>query len=603
MIAILYLPTLVLVQPAVAPSYTFGYNNRAGVLLVLMFVGIGAIWTKGLDFPLKTRADSKSISLRTLASALITVCFGCVVMYAFAGRFGGFGESGYGIDRVLQASQGKLPYLNFQFAYGPYFLYGPLLVRRLIPISLVQAYYLFWTLNCLLGIVILYEVINMIDYQSSSKRSIFLLLCGTGYYGIFTMGTNYTFVRFASPLFFILVVYKLFNRGGGKWRVYAAMLGLVFTVVLLLISPEIAIAHAFGCICIFLLYARDRRGGALTLCFGLLLSFAIVFCAALKLHLLDTVMEFGGGGYNSPIPLAPYMLLFLVALFVCACYVFKRFSEHAINDNTIALIAVSMPMVAAALGRCDSLHVVENGEGIFIASLIYVSNHPIAWKWSKVFFALFLIIVPAIAATRAWLPEIAKVGFNTLCESNDNSIMGSSLAFLGHKYITSFASPSKRAKWERTLENAQRIGPPETIDLSTIYPSWHRMFLAPFGYSPNGLGTYASGRIDFGFYYELANATSVSAIHRKLSELEGHPDKALLLSGYFQDSCKVDFQAERFEHSVEIGLPYTLRVVHPDSVSSPLCDYILAQYKVEIAPSPQNFGYGLWVNKNAEASP
>jgi hypothetical protein len=380
------------------------------------------------------------------------------------------------------------------------------------------------------------------------------------------------------------------------------MLGLVFTVVLLLISSETAIAHAFGCICIFLLSARDRRGGALTLCFGLLLSFAIVFCSALKLHLLDTVMEFGGGGYNSPIPLAPYMLLFLVALFVCACYVFKHLSEHDVNDNTIALIAVSMPLVAAALGRCDSLHVVENGEGIFIASLIYVSNHAIAWKWSKAFFAIFLVILPAIAATRAWLPEIAKVGFNTLCESNDNSIMGRSLTFLGHKYIKSFGSPSKRTKWEQTLENAQHIGPPETVDLSSIYPSWHGMFIAPFGYSPNGLGTYASNKIEFGFYYELANATSPSAIYQKIAEIKSYPDKALLLSGYFQDSCNKDVSAERLEHAVELGLPYTQRVAHRESVSSPLCDYIFAQYKVDVAPSQQNFGYGLWLYKNAEAS-
>ena len=128
------------------------------------------------------------------------------------------------------------------------------------------------------------------------------------------------------------------------------------------------------------------------------------------------------------------------------------------------------------------------------------------------------------------------------------------------------------------------------------------MFFAPFGYSPNGLETYASDKIDFGFYYELANATSAGAIYQKIVEIKSHPDKALLLSGYFQDSCKKDLSAERFEHAVELGLPYMQRVVHRESVTSPLCDYILAQYKVEIAPSPQNFGYGLWVYKNAEVS-
>jgi len=45
LVAIFYLPTLVPMAPTASPSYVFGYNNRAGVVILLLVVAIGAIWT------------------------------------------------------------------------------------------------------------------------------------------------------------------------------------------------------------------------------------------------------------------------------------------------------------------------------------------------------------------------------------------------------------------------------------------------------------------------------------------------------------------------------------------------------------------------------
>jgi hypothetical protein len=275
--------------------------------------------------------------------------------------------------------------------------------------------------------------------------------------------------------------------------------------------------------------------------------------------------------------------------------VFRRFQERRTSDNTIGLIAFSIPMTAAALGRCDPSHVVLNGLGIFLASMFYVSNHRTAWKWYRAAFVVVLILLPAISGTWLYLPSLARCGFNMLSENNNSSQISRSLTYLGRKYIADSASPAKRVKWEKLLENAQHVSVPKTVDFSRIYPSWHGTFLAPFGYRPNGLGTYLSNQVDYGHYEGFENANTVDAIHTKLTEIKIHPEKALLLPDHFESSCQVNIPAERQEISVLFAFPYFGKAVHQESVRQPICSYILAQYRLEQAPTLQNFSYGLWV--------
>lgn len=174
--AILYLPSLVPLPPSASDSYLFGYNNRVGIVLLLFFVAIGSIWTKGMNLRLSTTGAAHPIPLRFLIISLVMVLSGCLVMYMLAGRFGGFGESSYEIDRAWLLSQGKIPYVDFEWPFGVALLYGPLLFHQLLSISIVQAYYLFWLFNCLSGTLILFAVVNSVDYPTDSRKTIYFLL-------------------------------------------------------------------------------------------------------------------------------------------------------------------------------------------------------------------------------------------------------------------------------------------------------------------------------------------------------------------------------------------------------------------------------------------
>jgi len=562
--AIFYLPYFVPLTPSASDSYTFGYNNRAGVALLLLLVTIGAVWTKGLDLQFRTTGASQPVARKTLIVALIAVFSGCLAMVVLVGRFGGFGESSFGIDRLWLLSQGRTPYVDFEWLFGVALLYGPLMLRNLLHIDLVQAFYLFWILNSLLGILLLYLVINMVDYPTDDKKTIFLLLFSSGFPFILFMGQQYTFVRYLLPLYFILVVHKLLRSDAAKSRVYAALVAVAFTAILLLISPETAIAHAFACACLFLLPASGRRGQSSAIFAGLLLALAAVFYSASKLHVLDSVRASGAGANFFPILFAPHILLFFAALFVCACHIVQRFTQLCANDNTIGLIAYSIPMTAAALGRCDPCHVAWNGLGIFMVSMFYLSNHSSVWKGYKAAFMLVLIFYPGATQTLFYLRFFEKAHLDAL---SDNS--GSS---------------------------------PDNIDLTRLYPSWHGAFLAPLSYQPNGIGSYLSSRVEYGSFEGFLNANNVDEIDAKVAEIKHHPEDALLLPDHFENACQTDVAERRLAIGVWFAIPYFGRAAHPDNLHKPVCDYIFQNYRMEQQPTPQNFGYGLWIAKPVEAS-
>ena len=505
--AIFYLPTLVPMHPSASDSYLFGYNNRAGVALLLLLVSIGAIWTKGFNLEFFAAEASEPVPQRTLLISLLGVLCACLAMYMLAGRFGGFGESSYEIDRVWLTAQGRTPYVDFEWPFGAALLYGPLLISRLFSAGITTAYYVFWMINCLLGVLLLWAVINLIDYPTKHKKAIFLLLYGAWFLAIINMGTHYALVRYTCPLLFILVVHKVFRHREIRPRLYAVLLALLFTIILLLISPETAIAFAFASTCLFLFADPGGSGKTRAIFAWWLLAVAIVFGTALKLHVLDTVKASGGGADSFPVSSAPHFLLFFAALFICACYIFRRFTERRINDNTLGLLAYSVPMLAAALGRADPGHVVFNGLGLILASLFYVSNYPIAWKWYRTAFVVVMIVVPGVIGIISYRPLIMRCGLNILSENGGESLLGRSLIKLGHGYIANFASPAKRAKFEDTLEHAQHTSMATAVDLSILYPSSQGIFLAPFGYKPNGIGTYLNSRVEYGHFEECRMQT------------------------------------------------------------------------------------------------
>ena len=595
--AIFYLPYFIPLAPSASSSYLFGYNNKAGVALLLSFVAVGAVWTRGLRLNFLGVADGPWVSRRTLAYSLVAVLLGCAAMYLLAGRLGGFGESSYEIDRIWLTSIGKRPYVDFEWPFGLALLYGPLALCRLLPLNIPQAYYLFWALNCLLGVWLLYAVVNSINYPTPRKRQIFLLICCAWFPAIINMGTHYSLTRYALPLYFILCVQRQIQRDHTFPYARSSGLILLFTAFLFLYSPETAIAFGLASCALVPILVDWKRPRFFYFLGTLLPGLALLVWAASKLHVLDTVKASGGGADSFPIVFSLHILLLFGAVFVCACYVYQRLVGQPLKDNTLALITYSLPMLPAALGRCDPGHVLLNCLGIFLASLFYVSGSRVLWKVSRVAFIVILIAFPAFGGLWLYIPSLARCGVALLTYSNGNNLSRRSVLDVGRAYIRHFAPPDKKQRWQERLETLVRGDRAETVDVTEMYPEWHDGYLAPFGYKPNGFGTDLKGQVDYGRYEGVENANTPAAIEEKLSEIREHPGKALLLPDQYETFCKIDIRAERQEIEFLFASPYFKIPAHLESPRQPICAYIQEHYSLVVQPSAGTQSYGIWIKR------
>jgi hypothetical protein len=607
--AILYVPYFFSPRPSASDSYVFGYNNRLGVILLLFFSVAGAIWTRGCGLNLRPASPTKNVSFKTLWVCVGITLTGCIAMILYAGRFGGMLESSYEIDRVWLLSQGKAPYVDFEWPFGTFSLYGPLWLSQLLHLSIPQAYNLFWMLASVAGIGLLFAAVNLVDYPGEHKTAIFLLFFASTLTSIVEMGTHYTLVRYACPLLFILILYKMGSRGERpsvpiRTQTGTAILALCFTACLLLLSPEMAIAHAFACV--FLFFPRWSAVSPIpmrpTLYLSMLAGLVAIFGIAFKAHVFDTLLASGGGADSFPIPFSSAVLFFFAVVFVCACAMVERWSQPTLNDNSVALILVSIPLLAAALGRCDPGHMLFNGMGLVLAASFYFSSLPKLWKFYRNCFFAFMIFIPGISAIWRFAPAMGGVALRTLAE---DSLPGHSKGLIAKTatFAVLHMPPSAmKTKQLARLQTIQLLVVPQTIDFAAIYPGTDAsgptaVFQAPFGYKPNGVGSYLSDRIDYGYYEGVENANTPAAVGRKISELAAHPERALLLQEHFTDACELDPHAERHEISVLFFFPYTARVSHSENLHQPLCSYISDHYVLVQPAALENFRYGLWVPK------
>lgn len=370
--AIFCVPYLVPSKPVISESFMFGYNNRIGVILLLFFIGVGAIWTNGLGLKFLPIGTSEKLPRKMLFICLGITLLLCIGMYVLTAPLGGFSESAYLLDRISMVAEGKIPYRDFEFPYGAFLLYGPVFLKWMLHVTISNAYYIFWVFLNFIGVVLLFSIVNRLEYSSKHKRAIFLLFYISLLSGIFTTGLQYAFFRYPLALFFALIVHKVFDTGDTRKKLgQAYSLVVVFTCILFLVSPEIGVAYAIGSAVFFVAYGRIMKRDGLVAYLGMLLLLIAATYVGNASGIFTTLKQFGGGGNNFPIIPAPHILMFFFCLLLSACYIVVRFREGGPSDNVSYLIAVSIPMIPAALGRCDAVHVIDNGLGIMRRIILY----------------------------------------------------------------------------------------------------------------------------------------------------------------------------------------------------------------------------------------
>ena len=579
MVLVFYVPYFIPLRASASASYVFGYNNRVGIIILLVTLAIGVFITGGSNFKFLARVEPNPVSVSILYYALTIVLFACLAMYSIAGRFDGFGESAYEIDRIRLVADGRTPYVDFEWPFGVLLLYAPLLISHVTGLNFVQSYYAFWAINCLVGVVCLFKLVNLIDYPTGRRSLIFITLLGALLGAILYMGTHYGFLRHVAPLLGVVIVSNALRPGGRKAQYRSVFLSNVFVAALLLLSPETAIALAFAC-GFMLLYAGSRSHDPMQLGAALLavISFGSLFGIAYRIGALNTLLASGGGADSFPILLSPHIVLFFAATTLCACYLYKRLTEETIDDNTFALILFATPMLASALARCDPTHVLLNGLGIIVATLFYISKIIKLWQ-----FASSMVVFVTIFNVTTF--ELYEPGLRRalMIDLSQSEVVKQQLPSLNRVQLAAKLEVLAATDFNATL--------------SALYRDWHGDFIAPFGYT-RSFGTYHSSQIDFGYYEGFENANTKAAVTHKIDEMKDAPQRAVLLPDDFDSQCSVDAIASRKAISILFMRPFNADFKNPVNIRGPLCD-IRANYVMIDRPRQENFGFGLWTPRRA----
>ena len=584
-----YIPTLIPGNFVASESYIFGYNNRIGFGLVLLLTGIGAILFRNPRrlFPLVE--DSNPVHPATLWTCIGLILAAGIGMYFLTSRLGNFGESTYFINRIELLSRGLRPYRDFEFAYGACLIYVPLFLSRLLHLSIPNAYYLFWILNLGLGTWFLAEVINRIDYPGRHRRAIFLAFFIPTLVGVLFVGVNYTCFRFALAPLLAIAVYRTIQEGRLQSQIAGSLLAPFFTLLLLLVSPEIAVAFALGISAFMLMfYLHSARKRWLFFYLVMLLLLGLLMAAANHFQIFETFKSFATGGFNFPIIPSPSILLFLFCIFICARLALYAVSRDGFGSNYVCVLLVALPLLAPAFGRCDPAHIFWDGLAILLLGFLWASGDLRAWKWFLASFAVIFIILSSLSGLWLYRGELGRTSVNLIVSQiNSSAWLNGEVT---HLMSRRFGDQAAKRKIDKFRLLAQQDASKDMVELPL---QLNGVAEAPFGYTPSHNPT----SLDFGYYFGLDNVLDPKEVTRKITELEQASNRELLVPAHYAMACSVDPAGSRNLIRTLFAYPYWARSMHTQSIYQPLCAYISTHYALTVSATPETYDYEIWAPK------
>ncbi len=434
-----------------------------------------------------------------------------------------------------------------------------------------------------------------------SQRAVFLLFWASSLTQVCCVGVNYSILRFVLPCWLATVIERRLRSEQDTDGVSALLLPVAGYVLLLLVSPELAVAFAVGISAYLLVFGRlVTRRRVLAYAAGVFGVCALSW-AAWSLGVFKSLAAFGAGGYNFPLMPAPHLLLLFLLAGLCALYVGQQ--VRARQGSVLgALIAVSAISLAAGLGRADQGHALMNPLGLVLSGFLLLSGYP--WLRRVVFtvawLLMFVLALPLfyrdmpMAIAKADLPlffahEYATNGSDQMTP-RDQAILARMTRTLGpedarlkfgeRRFYAHFLADRSH----RPMDVPAIFGqPPGTV------------FYAPFGFSPDRSGTVYSPSVQEGYFAGTMNLTTPGQVDRKLRELLAEPRRPLLLPPEFEAGCADYGIGSTFLLRGLFRYPYDRPIVHPETLLKPFCDALHANFHPVGASIPEHFGYLLWM--------
>lgn len=540
----------------ISMSYMGGFNNHVAVVALLLCSAALGLATRGFGLRLGEFCNpAKAAGRWVLWVALSLAAVLSAAIWLRARTSTPLMEAGYFLDRYAMQAMGYRLFRDISFDYGPLMFLPAVWLRSLLHLTPGDAFYLWWVMNWVGGTALLWWTLQRLPAPPRHRTWLFAIAMALLLTMLPTSGVNYTPLRYTLGSAAAMAVYGVQRRSVPL----ALALGLICEAAVLAYSPEQGISFALGTVLFFAVAVR-RWSAILPVVVFTAASAGLLMVAA-RLGLFQTIVDFGGGGYDLPLLFSTATLALVTLLLLSGCVAIGSFFQHTQNRAEVYLIAIALFATPAAFGRADAGHIFVNTMPAVLVTLLTLLRA--SWgRWAGMALAA-LLAVPAVFLQ---LP-------NGLYGVFGPHVVQHLQAMLHQPSPAVDTQSTERAAIKRLL--TQQSEP---------------QIFAPFGYSQP-----ASQRVPLPISTgRLAGYGLVSERfpQAKIAELERRNDMYLLLPPHFDRACEAP-SAQWLHDVLRLTLNgwYTPTMKHTTHVSQALCGYIHQSF----APASQTSPVPGWI--------
>ncbi|RXH56501.1 hypothetical protein [Granulicella sibirica] len=531
----------------VSASYIAGFNNSVATdaavglsVLVLLF----SLWSQrgnasaASDIRKEPKLSAGFIAAIVSLSAFILSFFSWM---AASSRLRYLGDAGYIIEQAtVHRDTGRALYTQLEFAYGPLLLLPVIWLSKLLRCSMTKAYYLTLVIESSLGLLMVAYVLNALPMKCGLRKVALALLAAAAITP--HLGLNYTFFRFASPLAVLLYA----TRARSVWR--CTLLLSIGEALELMISPELGLAMSIGVMTFGLLRAwQDGRRWLLAAFVPLLVLASLLL--TLGRSYLTMAASFSRGALSLPLGIYPHIVVLLIALVWLAPLGLGRIVclRESASARLLAFYAVSLALMPAAMGRCDPLHVIFNGAGVLVLSLVAVSRSSRAVRAGWLSCILMVVLWNHFVNERLFEMRTAFVLRQTVMYRLPRPIHKAVVLAVGrgHGYLTGVLMSNPEPDYRLDTDALERLVGDELVTTPLeISPTVESQLVETHHYAPSY----------YAFWVDMMNPT---AERRSISEVNAN--RWLLLPSDFKEGG----QQMPSESGIFQGIPKHFRERNP----------------------------------------
>jgi hypothetical protein len=482
------LPYLVPVNPTISVSYLVGFSNRTATALFILGAAAFAWFTRG-DIGKVDERDSH-LSVRILLAAIVSCVVVCLVRRYISFHSQPGGEAPYFINRTQLLVAGLIPYRQFEFIYGPLLLYPPLWITQIFGTDPITGYYISWTVEWVVGTVLLWFALRFIDGPVTGRNWIFFYFFSLQLTSLRDEGMNYTPFRAFIGAFLIVSVWKVWQTSRSVW--ITVLISILATGLGLASSPEHGISVAIGLGGGMLLVRIKKQRFPMIAVLAFFAGSSICMVIADHFGLFQTLRSFASGGYQFPLMPSPSVLLILFVYIVSACVLFTALENKQDVPVVVPLVLAGFVLLPSAMGRCDIGHL-QLATPAYMVGIVAIFSRPALRKIWLPLALIGLFVLPILSIYRSDRASRRITIQNTRLQASTKSPMPE-----GPAYVKLEDLPCDR-----------------TYQMINTYPSLTH--------------SIRPACVDTGYYFSMGSVMAEQDVDRKIAELAKHPERALVL--------------------------------------------------------------------------